>query len=236
MVLCVNHFSWFMLSKGKAVTSGSTIVQLTQSSDFLAPYSSPLFVLFLCLGKCTTLLWLHLWKSCQLNSFPLLKANLRTPKQCSLPFLWEYFDHTHLWHCIIVSYLPIFLLTARVIKVLVTQSCVTLQDPMDCSPPGSCVLGIFQARILEWVAISFSRGILPTQGSNSGLLHCRQILYQLSHQGRDCGKKKAPILGTNKIKLMWHSSQQVLLVTDDSAGDLPGLWITDRQHRKAMCI
>ena len=41
----------------------------------------------------------------------------------------------------------------------VTQSCLTLYDPMDCSPPSSSVRGIiFQAKILEWVAISFSRG------------------------------------------------------------------------------
>ena len=40
----------------------------------------------------------------------------------------------------------------------VTQSCPTLSHPMDCSLPGSSVCGIFQARILEWVAISFSRG------------------------------------------------------------------------------
>ena len=40
----------------------------------------------------------------------------------------------------------------------VAQSCPTLCDPMDCSPPGSSVHGIFQARVLEWVAISFSRG------------------------------------------------------------------------------
>ena len=38
----------------------------------------------------------------------------------------------------------------------VAQSCLTLQDPMDCSPPGSSVHGIFQARVLEWVAIAFS--------------------------------------------------------------------------------
>ena len=37
------------------------------------------------------------------------------------------------------------------------QLCQTLCDPMDCSPPGSSVHGILQARILEWVAISFSR-------------------------------------------------------------------------------
>ena len=43
-------------------------------------------------------------------------------------------------------------------KVLVTQLCSTLCDPMDCSLPGSSVHGILQARILEWVAIPFSRG------------------------------------------------------------------------------
>ena len=44
------------------------------------------------------------------------------------------------------------------LKVLVTQSCRTLCDPVHCSPPGSPVHGILQARILEWVAIPFSRG------------------------------------------------------------------------------
>ena len=38
----------------------------------------------------------------------------------------------------------------------VTQSCLTLSDPMDCSLPGSSVHGIFQARVLEWVATAFS--------------------------------------------------------------------------------
>ena len=38
----------------------------------------------------------------------------------------------------------------------VAQSCPTLSDPMDCSPPGSSARGIFQARVLEWVAIAFS--------------------------------------------------------------------------------
>ena len=43
-------------------------------------------------------------------------------------------------------------------KVLVIQSCPTLCDPMNCSPPGFSVHGILQARILAWVAISFFRG------------------------------------------------------------------------------
>ena len=67
---------------------------------------------------------------------------------------------------------------------LVAQSCLTLCDPMDyiaCQAPLST--GILQARVLEWIAISFSRGIFPTQGSNPSLPHCRQMFYGLSHQG-----------------------------------------------------
>ena len=45
----------------------------------------------------------------------------------------------------------------------VTQSCLTLSDPMDCSPPGSSVHGIFQARVLEWGAIAFSANGLKCQ-------------------------------------------------------------------------
>ena len=66
------------------------------------------------------------------------------------------------------------------VTVLVAQ---LLCNPMDCVPPGSSVHGILQARILQWVAIPFSRGIFPTEGSNPGLLHCRRICYPLSHQG-----------------------------------------------------
>ena len=62
------------------------------------------------------------------------------------------------------------------------SSCPTLCDPMDCSLPGSSVHRIFQARLLEWVAISSSRGIFLTQGSNPDLQHYRQILYHLSYQ------------------------------------------------------
>ena len=56
------------------------------------------------------------------------------------------------------------------VSVLIAQLCLILADPMDCSPPGSSVHGILQARILEWVAISFSRGSSqprdPTQVSH----------------------------------------------------------------------
>ena len=59
------------------------------------------------------------------------------------------------------------------------QSYLTLCDPMDCSPPGSSVRGILQARILEWIVFSFSRGIFPMQASIPHLLclYRRMILY-----------------------------------------------------------
>ena len=56
----------------------------------------------------------------------------------------------HARHCICYDSTPL--------KVQVTQSCPILCDPIDCSLPGSSVCRILQARLLEWVAISFSRG------------------------------------------------------------------------------
>ena len=61
---------------------------------------------------------------------------------------------------------------------------VWLCAPTVCSPPGSSVCGILPARVLQWLAISSSRGIFPNQGSNLSLLsflHFRWILYLLSH-------------------------------------------------------
>ena len=60
------------------------------------------------------------------------------------------------------------------------QSCLTLCDPMDCSPPGSSVRGILQARILEWVAIPFSRGSYPPRDWTCiSCISCigRRVLY-----------------------------------------------------------
>ena len=61
-------------------------------------------------------------------------------------------------------------LERKKVKMLASQSCPSLCIPMVCSPPGSSVRGILQARILGWVAVYFIQGIFPTQGSNLGLL------------------------------------------------------------------
>ena len=68
---------------------------------------------------------------------------------------------------------------------LVAQSCPNLCNPWECSLPGSSVHGNFLARILEWAAIFLLQVVFSTQGLNPCLLcllHCRQILYPLSHQ------------------------------------------------------
>ena len=65
--------------------------------------------------------------------------------------------------------------------------CPTLCDPMDCSLPGSSVYGILQARILEWIAISFSRGSSqPRDRTQVSCVSCigRQILYHWAARGR----------------------------------------------------
>ena len=66
---------------------------------------------------------------------------------------------------------------------LVTQSCPTLYDSMDCNSPGSSVHGDSPGKNTGVDCHSLLQGIFPTQGSNPGLLHCRGILYHLSHQG-----------------------------------------------------
>ena len=64
----------------------------------------------------------------------------------------------------------------------VAQLCLTLCDPMDCSPPGSCVHGDPPGKNTGVGCHFLLQGIFPTQGQNPGLLHCRWIFYHLSHQ------------------------------------------------------
>ena len=63
------------------------------------------------------------------------------------------------------------------------QSCLTLFNSMDCSPPGSSVHGILQARVLEWVAISFSRD-LPNPGFKPGSLALQVDFLLTEPQGK----------------------------------------------------
>ena len=106
------------------------------------------------------------------------------------------------------------------VKVLVPQSCLTLCNPMDCRLPGSSVHGIFQARILEWVAIPFSKG--SSQPRDWTRVYCtsgRFFTIWATREGREnmClntlentylntlqEKKKLLSIGSRKIIIVIH--------------------------------
>ena len=62
----------------------------------------------------------------------------------------------------------------------VAQSCPTLSNPKDCSPPGSSVHGIFQARVLEWVAIAFSAFVILGKIKRNTIKHVEAIVEALT--------------------------------------------------------
>ena len=66
--------------------------------------------------------------------------------------------------------------------LLVAQLCLTHCDPIDCNLPGFSVQDS-PAKNTGMGSHSLLQGILPTQESNPGLLHCKQVFYHLSHQG-----------------------------------------------------
>ena len=93
----------------------------------------------------------------------------------------------------------------------VTQSCLTLCDPMDCSLPGSSVYGIFQARVLEWVSISFSRGSSdPGIEPGSPALQADALPSEPPGNPR-CAKKKS-ILIIGSVELCCLQGGRVLVV------------------------
>ena len=96
------------------------------------------------------------WDMCNLPKVMQLVVGLTASKV----ILWSSFLHVCVCVCVCVH----------------AQPCLTLCDPMDCSPPGFSVHGFLSQGY--WSGCHFLlRGIFPTQGSNSRLLHCRWILY-----------------------------------------------------------
>ena len=93
----------------------------------------------------------------------------------------------------------------------VAKSCLTLRDPMDCSLPGSSAHGIFQARILEWVAVSFSRG--SSQPRDQICISCidRWILYH-------CANWEAHWKEWPGLNLSTHTPNSSTLSTKESPG------------------
>ena len=77
---------------------------------------------------------------------------------------------------------PWVLKSHAAVLCLVTQLCLILCKPMDCSPPCSSVLGDSLGKNTGVGGHALLQGIFPTQGLNPGLPHCKRILYHLSHQ------------------------------------------------------
>ena len=103
----------------------------------------------------------------------------------------------------------------------VAQSCPTLNDSMDCSPPGSSVRGIFQARVLEWGAIAFSALPIPS--------NYQSTLFQLSTYKWDNTAFVFPVLtyftfGCSILQLFSPPSQFSLGIKDSSTSSL-NLWM-----------
>ena len=92
------------------------------------------------------------------------------------------------------------------------QSSPTLCNPRDCSPPGSSVNWVLQARILEWVAMPYSRGVFPNQGSNLCLLNllywqaCSLSLLLHGKNGFDIIRKLKGSVIHVIVKWLWTAS------------------------------
>ena len=110
------------------------------------------------------------------------------------------------------------------------QSCPTLYDPMDYSPPGSSVHGIFQARILDWVAISYSG--VSSRPRDQTCISCtfcvgRWFLYCQHHQGSPCrtfqpGLNALEITGSQFAGLLFLDySAFMALFSSESVGTSP---------------
>ena len=80
-------------------------------------------------------------------------------------------------------YMKVHCLCVCVCARSIAQPRMPLCDSTDCSPTGSSYTWSSPGKNVGVGSHSFLQGIFPTQGSNPGLLHCRQILYHLSHQG-----------------------------------------------------
>ena len=114
----------------------------TSSHPFSVPHSALLFLLALITAWHDTFLFIYMPVVCLPRGTWSFMCFAESPEDT---------EHQHVHVC--------------------AQSCLTLFDPRDWSPPASSVHGISQARILEWVAISSSRGSPPTQELNPHLLH-----------------------------------------------------------------
>ena len=108
----------------------------------------------------------------------------------------------------------------------VAQSCLTLCDPMDCSLPGSSCLWDFPGKYTGVGCHFLLQEIFPTQGLNQGLLHYRQTLYCLSHQG---SLPRTTLISVLKV---WHPWSPL---SQGKTRGLVTLWYSSLLHKTNSC-
>ena len=121
-------------------------------------------------------------------------------------------------------------ITINPLKVKVAQSCLTRCDPMDCSPLRLlCPWGFSRHGDTGVGCRALFQGIFPHEGSSPGLLHCGQILYQLSHQGSPrilewvaCPFSRGSSWPRNQTRVSWVAGR---FFTIWATGEAPVLWI-----------
>ena len=122
--------------------------------------------------KISQTIWFIEFQICQNPSL----APRPSSKIAASCILLPYFSQPWFWISKLVN--KMFMSVWVCVKLL--QACLTLRDPMDCSPPGSSVHRILQARVLEWVAISSSRkSSQPRDRTHVSCISCidRKVLY-----------------------------------------------------------
>ena len=94
----------------------------------------------------------------------------------------------------------------------VAQSCLTLCDPMDCSLPGSSVHGIFQARVLEWGAIAFSRSSWPRDWTQVSHIVGRRFTMWATREGYRKLFKKGSTICLHRESSPWHVKYKAVYI------------------------
>ena len=133
--------------------------------------------------------------------------------------IWGRID-AYIWIAESLCYPPETIITLLIKYVCVhAQSCLTLWNPMDCSLPGSSVHRVFQARILEWVAIFSSRGSSwPRDWTNVSCIFFigRRILYHWEYS-QVVPMVKNPLVNTGDTEMwVWFKKKKKVFVASDS--------------------
>ena len=143
-------------------------------------WNSSIKFLYFCLESTWTRIFtLEMWI---ITKFDILLSQSSKPFAFSLRTL-IFSDSSLLSQILEAGFLCLSLLLLYIyIFLLVSQSCPILCDPMDCSPPGSSVHGILQAKIVEWVAIPSSRGSSqPRDQTQVSCITVNSLPFGLSH-------------------------------------------------------